>query len=126
MQLLAIAGGAPPGEEDWCSCCGMFVVLPLVVFLAGRAVIRNSGWFALAALLLAGVPYLLLRSMVDGYQPSNDGDVRADQKTSRQALGFYLWLVVAAGSSFLWVVLRRLTDWDCNSADLSDTADSDA
>ena len=85
MQLLAIAGGAPPGGEDWCSCCGMFVVLPAVVYLAGRAVVRGCGWSACLALLLAGLPYLVLRGIVAEYQPSDDGDVRADQKTGRQA-----------------------------------------
>ena len=117
MQLLAIAGGAPPGGEDWLSCCGMFVILPLVVFLAGRAVVRRSGWSGCSALLLAGLPYLLLRGMVAGYQPSDDGDVRADQETGRQALGFYVWLVAIAGASVLWVVVRRLAGGGRNSAE---------
>jgi hypothetical protein len=108
VQLLAIAGGAGPGDEDVLGCCGMIVVLPLVVFLAGRAVVRTSGWSAFAALLLAALPYLLLRLMVAGYQPSDDGDVRGDQDSGRQALGLYGWLVLVAGVSALWVVVWRL------------------
>jgi hypothetical protein len=108
MQLLAIAGGAGPGDEDVLSCCGMFIVLPLVLFLAGRAVFRDSAWSACCALLLAALPYLLLRVMVAGYQPSDDGDVRADQATGREALGLYLWLVAVAGLSVVWAVSRQL------------------
>jgi hypothetical protein len=107
-KLFAIAGGAGPGEEDVLSCCGMFPILPLVVFLAGLAVYRNAIWPAGAALLLAGVPYLILRQMVAGYQPSDDGDVVADQAVGRKAVGFYMWLLGVAALSVLWVSVRRL------------------
>ena len=111
MQFLAIAGGAGPGGEDGLFCCGLFVVLPTVAWLAGRAVLRNSAWPAGVALLLTGLPYLLLRAMVAGYQPSDDGDVRADQESGRQAVVFYTWLVAVAGSSAVWVAGRRLVRW---------------
>lgn len=124
VLILAIAGGAGPGDEDVLGCCGMFVVLPLVAFLAGRAVVRTSGWSAVAALLLAVLPYLLLRSMVAGYQPSDDGDVRVDQDSGRRALGLYGWLVLVAGVSALWVVARRLVGGRRKSAEPVATADS--
>lgn len=108
MSLLAIAGGAGPSGEEMLSCCGMLVVLPLVVLLALYGVIRNSALPALAALLLAVLPYLFMRVVVAAYQPSDDGDVRADQDTGRWAVGLYGWLVVVAGLSALWVAVRRL------------------
>jgi hypothetical protein len=78
------------------------------VLLAVLAVKRNSLWAALGGVLLAGLPYLLLRHMVAGYQPSADGDVVADQATGRQALGSYLFLVAVAGLSAVCAVGRRL------------------
>ena len=111
MPLLAIAGGAGLGDEDVLSCCGVTVVLPLLAFLAGRAVYRGSSWSACGALLLAGLPYVLLRAMVAGYQPSDDADVREDQAAGRQALGLYAWLVAVAALSILWVAGRRLVRW---------------
>ena len=111
MQILAIAGGAGPGDEDTFGCCGMFVVLPLVFFLVARAVVRTSGWSALAAVALSVLPYLILRSMVAGYQPSDDSDVRADQNSGRHAVWLYGYLAAVAGLSALWVVLLRLVRW---------------
>ncbi len=108
MQLLAIAGGAGPGGEDLLLCCGMCPVLPLVVVLAGLAAVRDYPWAAVAALLLASLPYLLLRAVVAGYQASDDGDVRADQESGRGALAFYGWLLAAAGAAAAWVAVRRL------------------
>jgi hypothetical protein len=111
VQLLAIAGGAGPGDEDVFACCGVFPVLPLVVFLAAWAVYRNSVWAACGAVLLTGLPYLLLRQMVAGYQPSDDGDVMSDQQAGRQAVVLYGWMVAVAGASVLGVAVRRLVGW---------------
>ena len=111
MQLFSIAGGAGPGDEDVLSCCGWFPILPLVLLLAGLAVYRNSIWVALGALLLAGLPYLILWQMVASYQPSDDGDVVADQAVGRRAVGFYASLVGVAGVSVLGVTVRRSVGW---------------
>lgn len=108
MSLLAIAGGAGPGGEEILSCCGMFVFLPLVMLMAVYGVVRNTFWPALAALLLAAPPYLFMRVVVAAYQPSNDGDVRADQDTGRSAAELYGWLVGVAGLSVAWITARRL------------------
>lgn len=108
MLMFAIAGGAGPGDEDVLWCCGMCPLLPLVVFLAGYAVYRNSLWLACLSLLLTSAPYLLLRQMVEGYQPSTDGDVTADQNLGRQAVGLYTCLMGVAGLSLGWVVGRRV------------------
>ncbi len=78
------------------------------MFLAGWAVYRGRAWTALGALVLAGLPFLLLRQMVAGYLPSDDGDVVSDQQAGRQALVFYGRLVVVAGVSVLGVVVRWL------------------
>jgi hypothetical protein len=96
------------GEEDMLYLCGMYPILPLVVLLVIVALIRNSLWSASLALLIAGLPYVILLIMVALYEPSTDGEVTADQFTGRSAVGFYDWIVAAAGLSFLWVVAMRL------------------
>ena len=107
MQLLAIAGGAGPDGASMLFCCGVFPILPLVIVLAGRAVVRNSVWSACVALLLTGLPYLVLREVVAGYQPSDDRDVVSDQEGGRQTVAFYAWLTVVAGASAVWTAGRR-------------------
>jgi ABC-type antimicrobial peptide transport system permease subunit len=101
MLFAAITG------EDILYCCGMFPILPLVVLLVIVALIRNSLWSASFALLIAGLPYVILQIMVALYEPSTDGEVAADQFTGRSALGFYDWIVAGAGLSLLWVVVAR-------------------
>jgi hypothetical protein len=123
VQLFAIAGGAGPGDEDVLSCCGMFPILPLVVLLAGLAMFRDSVWAACLALLLAGLPYVLLLRMVAGYEPSTDGDVVADQAAGRQAVGFYAAMTAVAGLSAFWVVGRKLLRWGGKHAEPAAAAD---
>ena len=108
VMLFAIAGGAGPGDEEVLSCCGVCPILPLVFLLAGLAVFRNSIWAGCLALLMAGLPYVVLRSMVTGYEPSTDGDVVADQAAGRKAVGLYAVMSAVAGLSVVWVVARRL------------------
>ena len=108
MQLLAIAGGAGIGDEGALACCGVFVVLPLVALLVGRAVYRTSAWSAWAALLLAGLPYLLLRAMIAAYRPSGDWEVTDEQAHGRNVAAYYAWLVLVAASSLTYVMCRRL------------------
>src|SRR5688572_24730821 len=108
MRIFAIAGGAGPGDEDVLSCCGIFPLLPLVLLLAGLAVYRNSILAACSALLLAGLPYLLLLWMVAGYEPSTDGDVMADQAVGQGAVGWYSVMTAVAALSMIWVTGTRL------------------
>lgn len=110
MQLLAIAGGVGPSGETWLVGCGCFPVLPLVAYLAGRAVIRCSIWPAVLALVLAGVPFLILSLIVAGYRPSDDGDVLSDQMDGVQALGFYAALAGIAGLALLTAWGRRIAN----------------
>jgi hypothetical protein len=123
VHLLAIAGGPGFGDEDVLGCCGMFVVLPLVVILAGLAAYRNSVWVACCGMLSAGLPYLLLRQMVASYQPSDDGDVRADQASGHLALVSYAWLVGIAGLGLVAVAIRRLCRWGWRPAEPGAAAD---
>jgi hypothetical protein len=95
-------------EEDVLYCCGMCPILPLVVLLVLVALIRNSLWSASLALLIAGLPYVILHCMVALYEPPTDGEVEAEQFTGRSAVGFYDWIVAAAGLSLLWVGAVRL------------------
>lgn len=111
MHLLAIAGGAGPGDEDVLGCCFMFPLLPLVVFLAGLAAYRNAVWPAILALALGGLPYFVLRGMVAAYQPSDDWEVMDEQATGRKLVGSYLWLVAVSVVSLTYVVCRRLVSW---------------
>jgi hypothetical protein len=99
---------ASMGGEDILYCCGMCPILPLVVLLVIVALIRNSLLAAWLALLIAGLPYIILQIAVALYEPSTDGEVTADQFTGRSALGFYDWIVAAAGLSFLWVIVMRI------------------
>ena len=102
MIFAAITG------EDGLYCCGMCPILPLVVLLVIVALIRNSLWAAGMAFLIAGLPYAILQIMVALYDPPEDGGVAANQFTGQSAVGFYDWIVAAAGLSFLWVVVMRL------------------
>jgi hypothetical protein len=102
MLFAAITG------EDALYCCGMCPILPLVVLLAIVAVFRNSLWAAFLALLISGLPYVILQFIVALYEPSVDGEVEANQFTGRSAVGFYDWIVAIAGLSFLWVGAMRI------------------
>jgi hypothetical protein len=111
VQLLGIAGGAGAGDEDALGCCFVFPLLPLVAFFACLAVYRNATLPAIVALVLAGLPYLALRGMVAGYQPSDDWEVMAEQATGRKLIGSYQWLVAVAGLSLAYIGCRRLVSW---------------
>ena len=95
-------------EEDVLYCCGMCPILPLVILFAVFALIRNSLWSASFALLIAGLPYVILLGLVAVYDPPIDEEVAANQFTGRSAVGFYDWIVAAAGLSFLVVGTRRM------------------
>jgi hypothetical protein len=111
MQLFAIAGGAGPGDEDVLVCCFVFPLLPLVAFLACLAAYRNAALPAVVGVVLAGLPYLALRSMVAGYRPSDDWEVMDEQATGRKQVGWYALLVLVAGASLVYVGIRRLVLW---------------
>ncbi len=108
VQLIAIAGGAGPGIDSAIFCCGVFPLLPLVVFLGALAVYRNSIWPVAVAIVLAAVPYLLLRAMVAGYQPSDDWEVLSDQSDGRMSVRLYLCHLGIAGLAALCVAIRRV------------------
>jgi hypothetical protein len=98
--------------EDILYCCGIFPILPLIVLLVIVALIRNSLWAASLALLIAGLPYVILLCMVALYDAPTDGEIEANQFTGRSAVGFYDWVVAVAGLSFLlvgvmWIVRRK-------------------
>src|ERR1700722_2366584 len=78
LMLFAALGG-----EDLLYLCGMCPIFPLVVLLVIVALIRNSLWPAGLALLIAGVPYVVLQITVALYESSADGEVTADQFTGR-------------------------------------------
>ena len=118
MQLFAIAGGAGPGDEALLLCCGFFPILPLVVLLSAVALYRTSVWFACLALLLTGLPYVVLLLMVAGYKPSDDGDVLSDQATGRRAVGFYAMLAAFEGLCVVWVVVMRLVWWSIKKSQI--------
>jgi hypothetical protein len=99
---------AAMGGEDFLYCCGMCPILPLVVLLVIVAVIRNSLLSASLAFLIAGLPYVILQTMVALYEPSTDGEVAANQFTGRSAVGFYDWIVAIAVLSLLWVGVMRI------------------
>jgi hypothetical protein len=106
MTLFSIAGGAPPGGEAWSLCCFFFPVLPLVVFLSARAVSRTSFPAAFLAMLLVGLPFLLVAWGVAGYEPSDDSDVLAEQETGRQVLVCYACLLALAALPMAYVAVR--------------------
>ena len=109
MRLLALAGGHPgPNDGEVLGCCFVFLFLPMVVFLAGSAAYHKAFWPAILALVLAGLPYLLLQAMVAGYQPSDDWEVTNNQAADRRLAGWYLGLVGLAAASLLYVGWRRL------------------
>jgi len=102
MLFSAITG------EDALYCCGMCPILPLVVLLVITALMRNSILAAVSALMISGLPYVILQIMVALYEPSADGEVTADQFTGRSAVGFYDWIVAVAGLSFVLVIVKRV------------------
>jgi hypothetical protein len=111
VLLIALAGGAGPGDEDVLGCCGMCPVLPLAILLAGWAVYRKIAWPACLALLLSGLPYLYLHSKVAGYQPSDDWEIMGEQATGRKFVWFYGLVAGAAGLALLCVYCRKLVGW---------------
>ena len=108
MELFAIAGGDGPTCEAALHCCGCFPILPLLILLAGMTAYRNIVWPACLALLISGLPYVLLLQMVTGYEPSDDGDVMADQAVGRQTVRFYAILTAFSGLSVLAAAVRLL------------------
>ncbi|MGL4422434.1 MAG: DUF7660 family protein [Gemmataceae bacterium] len=70
------------------------------------AVHRGRWWFALIALILAGIPFGLLQKIVADYQPSQDGDVMVDQSTGRTALIFYGCAAGTAGVALLVALVQ--------------------
>jgi hypothetical protein len=108
MHMFANVGGTPLGGEDICFCCGIFPILPLVVFLIYVALTRSKLWAACLALFISGVPYFMLLSLICDYKPSEDGDIMSDQATGRRAFEFYGRLATAAGLSLIWAIMVRL------------------
>jgi hypothetical protein len=111
MELFAIAGGAPPSGEVLLNGCGVICLLPFFLFLVGWAVARNAVWAALLALVLVGLPYLMLWNAVAGYQPSDDGDVMSDQAAGREALTKFTILVVIAAAAVVWSAIGWIRRW---------------
>jgi hypothetical protein len=107
VQLLARMGGAPPGGEHMLGCCFVFPLLPLVGILAVLAVYRNAAWPAVLALVLVGLPYLVLWGMVAGYQLSDDWEEMDEQKAGYKLVKLYLLLVAIAGLSLCLVIGGR-------------------
>lgn len=99
MQLIGLAGGAPPSLDGICCCC-TFPLLLLFAVLTTIAVRRKVSWPAVLMLALAWLPFLMLWEGVADSQPSDDWEVRDEQATVLKLAVVYSCFVAA---SVLWV-----------------------
>ena len=107
VQLLAHMGGAPPGSAEL-GCCCLFPLLPLVAVLAMRAMHRNAAWPAVLALVLVGLPCLVLWGSAVSPPTTDDPEVLDETEATRRVAVLYSCFVAVAGFSLCLVIGARL------------------
>ena len=105
ILLPMLTSGSGTGGEDMLSFFGKIVVLPLVIFLAGRAVFHEP-LLPVCLILIGGVHLLLIHEMTTGYQPSNVANLQANPESGQQ-VRLYVLLLTLAGLFVLLVIDRR-------------------
>jgi hypothetical protein len=96
MELFADAGGAPLPLEGTLLVGGIYLILPLVALLLGLSWVFFFPRCARVALLLAGLPLLLLIPMVASYEPSDHEYDQSAQIGGRMAVCLYGLLTVTS------------------------------
>jgi hypothetical protein len=100
-------GGAPPSVEALFGVSGLYLLLPLIILMAGLARYRNSIWPLCLATMLSGLPLVILLAAVSAYEPSDDWEVMSDQSVGWVVMWFYTVMTALTGLPLLWVVAKR-------------------
>lgn len=105
ILLPMLTSGSGTGGEDMLSFLSKIVVLPLIIFLAGRAVFHEP-LLSVCLILIGGVHLHLIHQMTTGYQPSNVANLQANPESGQQ-VRLYVLLLTLAGLFVLLVIDRR-------------------